>query len=276
AEVYESVKTVLGKGVATQWSPQFAWLAWRLHPAQSVTDFKLRAESATLSDADRKRALTAIGYNETAAAADAMLEVAAKTDKSVKAEALWWLLNRKDSTWKEFGVNAALKSRGIYDPDNVELSEAMVPVAEAPKFTLADVTKLTGDLKRGGERFTAVCTSCHKAGDVGTEYAPNLTGWARRQTTEVLINSIINPSADIASGFNGTELKLKDGLTIDGLVLSSGDPLIVQSAGGLTQTVPKARIEGRKPLGRSLMLSADQLGLMPQDLADIAAYLKTK
>ncbi len=258
------------------WSPQFAWLAWRLHPAQSVTDFKARAESASLSDAERKRALTAIGYNETQAAADAMLEVAAKTDKSVKAEALWWLLNRKDSTWKEFGVNAALKARGVYDPDNVELTEAMVPVAETPKFTVADVTKLTGDVKRGGERFTAVCTSCHKAGDVGTEYAPNLTGWAKRQTTEVLINSIINPSADIASGFNGTELKLKDGLTIDGLVLSSGDPLIVQPAGGLTQTVPKARIEGRKPLGRSLMLSADQLGLAPQDLADIAAYLKTK
>jgi hypothetical protein len=33
---------------------------------------------------------------------------------------------------------------------------------------------------------------------------------------------------------------------------------------------------GRPPsLGRSLMLSADQLGLAAQDVADIVAYLKT-
>ena len=41
--------------------------------------------------------------------------------------------------------------------------------------------------------------------------------------------------------------------------------------------VPAARIKGspRKPLGRSLMLSAEQLGLSAQDVADIVAYLKT-
>ena len=276
SEVYELVKAALGKADATQWSPQFAWLAWRLHPAQSVADFKARALSATLSDTDRKRALTALGYNATQESADAMLEVAAQTDKTLKAEALWWLLNRKDSSWQEFGVNAALKARGIYDPDNVELIEALVPAADAPKFSVADVLPLRGDVKRGGEKFNTTCTSCHRVGDTGTEYAPNLTGWARRQTTEVFLNSVINPSADIASGFNGTEIKTKDGLVLDGLLLSEGDPLIVQSASGLTQTVPKKRVESRRGLGRSLMLSADQLGVTPQDLADLAAYLKTK
>jgi len=92
----------------------------------------------------------------------------------------------------------------------------------------------------------------------------------------VLYNSIINPGADIAQGFNGTQLKLKDGSEIHGLVLSEGDPVIVQSAGGLTQTVPKNRIAERKGLGRSLMLSADQLGLQPQDIADIGAWLRTR
>ena len=104
----------------------------------------------------------------------------------------------------------------------------------------------------------------------------NLTGWAKRQTTDVLLNSVINPSAEIASGFNGTELKTKDGLVIQGLLLSEGDPLIVQSASGLTQMVPKGRVASRKGLGRSLMMSADQLGLSAQDLADINAFLKTQ
>lgn len=276
SHVYDATKAKLGHADPLKWSNQFAWLAWRLHPAQSVADFKVRALSAALDDANRKRALTAIGYNATQEAADAMLEVAAKTDKTVKAEALWWLLNRKDSSWKDFGVNAALKARGIYDPDAVELTEALIPAAEAPKFTVADVLALRGDVKRGGEKFASVCSSCHRVGDLGTEYAPNLTGWAKRQTTEVFVNSVINPSADIAQGFNGSLLKLKNGGEIHGLVLSEGDPLIVQSAGGLTQTVPRKQLADRKGLGRSLMLSADQLGLTAQDVADLAAWLKTK
>jgi putative membrane-bound dehydrogenase-like protein len=276
SQVYDATKAKLGHADPLKWSNQFAWLAWRLHPAQSVADFKVRALSASLDDANRKRALTAIGYNATQEAADAMLEVAAKTDKTVKAEALWWLLNRKDSSWKDFGVNAALKARGIYDPEAVELTGATIPVAEAPKFTVADVLALKGDVTRGGEKFASVCSSCHRAGDVGTEYAPSLTGWAKRQTTEVFLNSVINPSADIAQGFNGTQLKLKSGDEIHGLVLSEGDPLIVQSAGGLTQTVPKNRIVERKGLGRSLMLSADQLGLTAQEVADLSVWLKTK
>jgi len=276
SHVYDATKAKLGHADPLKWSDKFAWLAWRLHPAQSVADFKVRALSASLDDANRKRALTAIGYNATQEAADAMLEVAAKTDKTVKAEALWWLLNRKDSSWKDFGVNAALKARGIYDPDAVELTEALIPAAEAPKFTVADVLALRGDVKRGGEKFASVCSSCHRVGDFGTEYAPNLTGWAKRQTTEVFVNSVINPSADIAQGFSGALLKLKNGGEIHGLVLSEGDPLIVQSAGGLTQTVPRKQLADRKGLGRSLMLSADQLGLTAQDVADLAAWLKTK
>jgi len=59
-------------------------------------------------------------------------------------------------------------------------------------------------------------------------------------------------------------------------VLSSGDPLIVQSMGGLTQMIPASKTRGRPiPLGRSLMLSGEQLGLSAQDIADIYAYLRT-
>ena len=55
--------------------------------------------------------------------------------------------------------------------------------------------------------------------------------------------------------------------------MSGGNPLIVQSAGGLTQMIPATLVKERKRLGRSLMLSAEQLGL-GQQVADIATYLK--
>jgi putative membrane-bound dehydrogenase-like protein len=261
---------------ALKWTPAFASIAWRLHPAQSVEGFRARALAKALSDTERKRAVTAVAFSGVPAAAAAMVDIAAGSDKLVKAESVWWLLNRKDSLWKGQGLDVALKSRGIYDPDSVELSEAVVPAAQPAKFAVADVLKLRGDAKRGAEKFNGTCVSCHRLGDTGTEYAPNLTGWAQRQTTEVLVNSILNPSADIASGFSGVELQTKDGLTIHGVELSGGDPTIIQSAGGITQTVPKAKIAGRKGLGRSLMLSADQLGLSAQDVADIASYLRSR
>ncbi|MEO5959954.1 MAG: hypothetical protein ABIZ49_12705 [Opitutaceae bacterium] len=95
-----------------------------------------------------------------------------------------------------------------------------------------------------------------------------------------------NPSAEIALGFEGSEITLQDGTIVNGRVLSNGDPLIVQSMGGLTQLIPAAKLaqppnagpagRGGRPLGRSLMLSAEQLGLSAQDVADIVAYLKTQ
>ena len=274
SQVYDFIKPVLNNPDAVKWTPQFAGLAWRLHTPQSIADFKERALAKTLSAADRKAAVTVVGFNSSKEAAEAMLEIAAKADGPAKADAFWWLMNRKDSTWKEHQLGSELKKRGIYDPETVEITPASMPAAEPAKYAVADVLKLKGNAKAGATK-AAACYACHRVGANGLDYAPELTGWASRQTTEVLINSLINPSADIAAGYTGYELTLKNNEVIHGLVLSDGDPTIIQSAGGLTQMVPKNRIAGKKNLGRSLMMSADQMGLTPQDLADIAAYLKT-
>ena len=81
--------------------------------------------------------------------------------------------------------------------------------------------------------------------------------------------------SEIALGFSGSRVRLKDGKEVHGLALSTRNPLIVQSQGGVVQVIPSERIEAVEPLGRSLMLSAGQLGLGPQDVADILAYVKT-
>ncbi|MEM9158961.1 MAG: hypothetical protein AAGB46_07905, partial [Verrucomicrobiota bacterium] len=66
---------------------------------------------------------------------------------------------------------------------------------------------------------------------------------------------------------------LKAGGEVHGLVLQHGNPTVVRSTGGVVQTIPAERIRFTRNLGRSLMLSADQLGLSAQDVADVAAYL---
>ena len=194
----------------------------------------------------------------------------------MKSHAFWWLLNYKDSRWKDFAVNEALKTRGLYDPAAVTIAPLIVPAPQPTKLpAAAEIALLTGDAKRGATIGQA-CYLCHRIGSQGVDYAPALTGFASRQPTEVVINAIIDPSADIAHGYGGTEIALKDGTALHGLLLSEGDPLIVQSTGGVIQLVPADKVSARRRLNRSLMLSADELALSAQDVADVAAWLKTQ
>ena len=59
------------------------------------------------------------------------------------------------------------------------------------------------------------------------------------------------------------------------MLLTDGDIMIMRSMGGVNQFVPKSRVQKRAKLDRSLMLSAFQLGLTAQDVADIVAYMRS-
>jgi putative heme-binding domain-containing protein len=155
----------------------------------------------------------------------------------------------------------------------VEINEVTVPAAPASTLKVSDIVKLRGDARRGAVA-AAACQMCHRINGQGTDYAPDLSGFASRQTRDVVAAAIVEPSSDIAHGYDGTEITLTDGRKIHGMVLSGGNPLIVQSTGGVTHMIPASMVKERKRLGRSLMLSADQLGLGAQQVADIISYLR--
>jgi putative membrane-bound dehydrogenase-like protein len=261
-------------GDASQWPTTVSDLVWRLTPTGAVGAFRQRALAESLTPEERTKAVTALGFIHSRDAAQALLDVAEKRGGDLRSNpALWWLLNYKDSRWADAGVDAELKRRGLFDPDKVEISEVTVPEAGAATVTVAEVLKLRGDAKRGAAAASA-CLMCHRVGGQGVEYGPALDGFASRQTREVVINAILNPSSDIAHGYEGTEVILGDGRRIHGMILSRSNPLIVQSTGGATQMVPEKLVKERKRLGRSLMLSAGQLGLTAQQVADIVAWLR--
>ena len=274
AALYEALASKQAQRDAAAWPVKYSDLVWRLTPAAAVGAFKQRAQAASLPVSERTKATTALGFIATNDAATALLEVAERGDKDLRSNpALWWLLNYKDSRWASAGVDAELKRRGLFDPDKVDISEVTVPEAPAVKLDVSAIAKLRGDAKRGATA-AAACLMCHRIGGQGVEYAPALDGFAGRQTRDVVVSAIVNPSVDIAHGYEGSEVTLTDGRKIHGLVLSGGNPLIIQSTGGGTQMIPAALVKERKRLGRSLMLSADQLGLTAQQVADIVAYLK--
>jgi len=275
AALFDAVAAIMDGADPLKWTPAFSRIAWRLHPPQVVPAMKARVLSAKLSVSDRRAALVALGYIPTNEAAHAMADVAAQTADPLKSDAVWWLLNRKDDQWKEAGLAERLKRDGIYDPDKVQLVEIQVPPQPPGRLPpVSEILALKGDAKRG-QQFATACLMCHHIKDQGVDYGPDITAYAKMQPSEVVLRAMIEPSADIAHGFEGSATVTKDGKHIHGMTLSSGDPLIIRSQGGITQMVPAAQIQSTKPLGRSLMLSAEQLGLGAQQIADVLAYLKS-
>ena len=272
--VWSAVKSELAKDGAAAWSPEVERIAWLLHPASAVQEFLDRAASTKVSQASRTLAVESLSFVETKEAALAMIKLSVAGSPSA-SEAKGWALMRMTGSWAAFDIRKELKNAGVYDADKVVVTPIEVPLAPAPTYTEQDVLAKTGDVAKGAA-LAQSCIMCHQLNGNGPAYGPELKGWASRQSREALVRSIVNPSADIALGYEGTTVKLKGSGSIDGRLLSNGDPLVITSTGGLTQLVPKAQVTGRQvKMDRSLMLSSQQLGLGAQDVADIAAYLAT-
>jgi putative heme-binding domain-containing protein len=273
--LYERLRRELGvKDDPIAWSTTFAWIAWRLHVPAAVPDLSARARSSKLSLAERRLALDTLAFINDAAASKAMLSLA-QADDPFREPATWWLLNRMSNDWADYGLRPALKAAGIYDPGSIALREAVVPkpTADLPELSTDEIARLNGDTARGKNTATR-CLMCHTVGGTGAEVGPALDAWGRGKSAEVIAAAIVRPNAEIAHGYEGTELRTKDGLTIQGILIKEGDPLMMRSMGGITQIIPADRVASRRRMPESLMMSAAQLGLTAQDVADLVAFLR--
>lgn len=272
--VWTAMRDVFAKDGALKWDDNFAKLTWRLWPAAALSDLKARALAKETTPEARAFAVESIAFIEEEAAAKTMLELAADGSPA-KAEAVRWLLLRGTGAWSQYDIRKGLKEMGIYDPDKIVVNEMkMPPLPKQKKFSVEDVAKLRGDAAKG-KATVMRCVMCHQINGAGPAYGPDLKGWTKRQGVETTIRAIVDPSADIAHGFSGTTVLTKDGKRVDGVVISPGDPLVIKSTGGVTQLIARNKIAKTPRFGQSLMLSADQLGLSAQDVADIVEWMKT-
>ena len=256
---------------------RFIDLAWRLTPTAYVPQFLARAADSALPEDRRLQALTALGFIADETAADAMFELSQSLPEGrVKDTALWWVLNYMNLRWADTNLAETVKAAGVYDPENAVIVPAEMPKVEVEKqIPVEAVIALIGDPTAGADKATA-CRLCHHFDGAGVNYGPALDGWVSRQGVEQAILAIVNPNADIAHGYEGHRVDLKAGGNVFGIVSASGDPVVITSMGGLRQMIPADRVNRVHRHWDSLMLSADQLELNAQDVADIVAYLHGK
>lgn len=89
-------------GSPEKWDEAYARLLWRLHPVSSVPVLSKWANTDSLSAAQRRNAITAIGFVHHPSAAEAMLALSKNTLPEIAEQATYWLSFRQGNNWMNY------------------------------------------------------------------------------------------------------------------------------------------------------------------------------
>ncbi len=162
--------------------------------------------------------------------------------------------------------------------------------ASAPKVTewkLEDLQADLGQIDRernlaGGKAlFTRLaCIQCHKLGEDGYAYGPDLTEVFKRWKGDPasVLQQILEPSKVIEDRYRPHEFELADGDDLTGLVVrEESDRLVIQTSASdtLIRTVNKTDVKERRPLSSSVMPVGLLNTLSREEILDLLAYLRS-
>lgn len=188
------------------------------------------------------------------------------------------LLNGKLTRELELDIITAAKAR--MTPPLVKLLEKH-KATQTPDDTLAPYrpSLIGGDAAMGRlvyeQHVAGQCVRCHDAGGEKNQVGPVLKGIGKRFNREYLLRSLVEPSANIAEGFDVTIAETSDGQTFVGrtqkqtvktisLVLVDGKLMELKATSIKNLTNTKA--SAMPPMGAILS---------PHETRDLVAYLST-
>jgi putative heme-binding domain-containing protein len=135
-----------------------------------------------------------------------------------------------------------------------------------------------GDALRGRAAFQGAATSCsrcHRISGAGGGLGPDLTGVGAKYDREQLIEAVLQPSRQIAVGYEQTLIRTKDGEVVTGLLQAeNATTLTLLDANGGLHSVNKSLIAERELNSLSLMPEGLHRALSLESFADLIAYLE--
>jgi len=140
---------------------------------------------------------------------------------------------------------------------------------------------MDGDTLRGREFFfdtegPAPCAKCHQVGEEGGDIGPELTFVAGTRTAKFIIESILQPSDEIASGYESVLIQTTSGRILDGVIRrEDADSLWLATAEGDELALAVSEIERRRVQEVSLMPGDFADVISVKDLHDLLAFLRT-
>jgi putative heme-binding domain-containing protein len=162
-----------------------------------------------------------------------------------------------------------------------EYPEAMAAELGGSEAELAELRDMLaeadwdhGDPTRGHELFEKrSCAQCHGG---RRALGPDLAGVSRRFSRDDLWTAIALPSRDVSPRYQTTMIQTDAGKVYTGLIIyESVDGVILRNATNQTFRIEADEIEVQRSLNSSLMPTGLLKEMMPQDLADLYAYLRS-
>jgi putative membrane-bound dehydrogenase-like protein len=140
--------------------------------------------------------------------------------------------------------------------------------------TIQEINALSANADEGKKVFTTVCATCHQVNNSGYDFGPKLSDIGSKLPKESLLESIIKPSAGIGFGYEGWELKMKDGSALSGIIASKTETDIeLKFPGGGSKPVKTAEVRTLTQMKQSMMTEDLHENLSAQDLANLLEYL---
>jgi putative heme-binding domain-containing protein len=140
--------------------------------------------------------------------------------------------------------------------------------------TIQEINALTANAGDGKKIFTTVCATCHQVNNIGYDFGPKLSEIGSKLPKESLLQSIVNPSAGIGFGYEGWELKMKDGSTMSGIIASKTETDIdLKFPGGGKKQVKTADVKTLTQMKKSMMTEGLYENISAQDMANLLEYL---
>lgn len=195
-----------------------------------------------------------------------------------------WSEGMKDESYLASSTEQARQYLVRYIRKSGPGGEAVVPLdiaddVDAPlEKRMAAIQQLAklkgGNAKRGAPVFKQVCSACHKVGDIGKKFGPDLSDVGMRLSTEQIVRSVTMPNHEISKGFETVMVLTYDGVTHNGFILSEDDDtLSLGIADGKKVDVDKEEIEIRKAMKASSMPEGLAKTIAPIEFLDLIAYL---
>jgi putative membrane-bound dehydrogenase-like protein len=138
----------------------------------------------------------------------------------------------------------------------------------------AAIEKLDGDGRNGRDVFRRVCAVCHRVGDSGYEFGPDLTDAGKRLTRRDLIESIVEPSKKLDAKYITSMVLTADGKALVGFVKEkTADSLTLLMQEGKQQTIAMDDIDEVVEMKQSSMPENLAATLAPTEFLDLIEYL---
>jgi putative heme-binding domain-containing protein len=185
-------------------------------------------------------------------------------------EVLTRVWSEQDSVMKEARLDAYLALASSSDPAHQKLAADFAA-------TPADLQKLSlhgGEVGAGAIVFQTqgACMQCHMVGGKGGVQGPALDTVGKRLSGDKILESLVNPSAEIAEGYGLFTLTTTSGEALAGrLGKETAGAVVLILPTGETKTIAKEEIKERA--GPVSAMPPMALALPPRDLRDLVAYL---